>query len=521
MHRLVIALTTLLTLVGGTVVAGYLIFFSASTDRAAAVVPAGTPIYVNIYLQPSSAQKMNLAALLAKLPGFADQATLDAKIDEVAQNLLGNTGLDYRRDLKPWLGNQLAAGVTPNGTDASAARTLVVAEVKDRAAADAALGRLAAEANAQPTVEAYRDVQVVTGGTETHAFLDDGRLLVIGTDAGDVKRAIDAHAGAAEAIGDEPEFRKVMATLPPDHLASAYLDLRRLADATGGSASVGGFSTMAAALVAEQAGLHLVGQLPFAATEGSASASAMLPTTDEPGELSGWMPDGTQAEATIFGLRRLLEQAEAQVGKTPGAESAAQAIAQLRALVAFGLGLSIDDDVLPLLDHETALGLSGLETTTPHGQLLLRPNDPAAARTALDRIRDALRGRGATVTSEQAAGSEVTTITVPETGSLSYTMADDVIVIGLTPDDVTDAIDAHAAGSTLSADDAYRHAFDVAGGRQGNELFVNVAALLDATGVNASLPADARDILQHVTGLAVSMPAHQDRFEFHAVATIE
>ena len=86
---------------------------------------------------------------------------------------------------------------------------------------------------------------------------------------------------------------------------------------------------------------------------------------------------------------------------------------------------------------------------------------------------------------------------------------------------MADAVAAHAAGSTLSAEAAYLHAFDVAGGRQGNELFVNVAALLEASGVNASLPADARDILQHVTGLAVSMPAHQDRFEFHAVATIE
>jgi hypothetical protein len=44
MHRLVIALTTLLSLVGITVVAGYLLVFSASTDRAAAAVPADAPV---------------------------------------------------------------------------------------------------------------------------------------------------------------------------------------------------------------------------------------------------------------------------------------------------------------------------------------------------------------------------------------------------------------------------------------------------------------------------------------------
>ena len=40
MHRLAIAATTLLTLIGGLVVVGYLLIFSAATDRAATVAPA-------------------------------------------------------------------------------------------------------------------------------------------------------------------------------------------------------------------------------------------------------------------------------------------------------------------------------------------------------------------------------------------------------------------------------------------------------------------------------------------------
>ena len=70
-------------------VAGYLLLFSASTDRAAALAPANSAFYVNVYLQPSTGQQMNLAGLIGRLPGFADEASLDEKVDQVVQNLLG------------------------------------------------------------------------------------------------------------------------------------------------------------------------------------------------------------------------------------------------------------------------------------------------------------------------------------------------------------------------------------------------------------------------------------------------
>ncbi|HUH16899.1 MAG TPA: hypothetical protein VMM85_03030, partial [Methylomirabilota bacterium] len=92
MHRLVIALVSLIGLTGAAFVASYLLIFSASTDRAAALAPAQTALYVNVYLQPSTAQQMNVAGLVGRLPGFADDASLDDKIDQVAQNLMGAVG---------------------------------------------------------------------------------------------------------------------------------------------------------------------------------------------------------------------------------------------------------------------------------------------------------------------------------------------------------------------------------------------------------------------------------------------
>jgi Protein of unknown function (DUF3352) len=521
MHRLVIALTTLLVLIGGTVVGGYLLFFSASTDHAAAVVPADTPIYINVYLQPSSAQQMNLGGLLGRLPGFADHATLDSKVDEAVQQLLGGSGVDYRRDLKPWLGDQLAIGVTPTGTNPDDVKTLLVAAVKDRPAADAALSRLTEQEGSAPTQATYQGITMISGATETHAFLDDGELLVLANDADGVRAAVDASSGGRPALASDSAFRAAMRDLPSDHLASAYLDLDGLADATVGSASLSGYSAASLALIAEHDGLHLVGQAPFDQSSAGASARAGFALSSEPSSLSDWMPDGTQAEAVIFGLRQLIETAESQIGQQPGTEQVGQSIAQLRAVIAFGLGLNVDEDVLPLLDRETALAITGFQAGAPHGQLLLRPSDAAAAASALERIRDALQQRGAQVSSSQLEGVDITTLDVPNTASVAYAIDDGVVIIGLSADDVAMALRTHASGASLGASAGYQKTFVIAGGRGGNELYVDLPAALEALGATAELPADTRDILQHVTGIGVTLPARQDRIEFHAVVTIE
>ena len=122
MHRLVIALVTLIGLTAAAFVAAHLFLFPASTDRAAALAPANSAFYINIYLQPSTGQQMNLSGLIGRLPGFADDATLDEKVDQVVQNLLSGSGIDYRAQVKPWLGNQVAIAGWPGGDGLAANR---------------------------------------------------------------------------------------------------------------------------------------------------------------------------------------------------------------------------------------------------------------------------------------------------------------------------------------------------------------------------------------------------------------
>jgi hypothetical protein len=518
MHRLVIALTTLLTLAGATVVAGYLLVFGAATDRAATVVPADAPLYLNVYLKPSTAQQMKLAGLLGRLPGFGDEATLDTKIDEALQQALGQLQLDYRHDLKPWLGDQLAIASWPD-LNGGTAPTLVVAAVKDRAAAEAALQRRAEASGSSVERSDHAGTSVVQAGAVAYAFVAEG-LLALGTQRAVVERSIDVAAGNAGSLAAEAAFRQAGDRLPADYLASAYLDLNGLAADAGAGQKLAGFSWASIALLATDAGLELTGQAPVTAQLAESSTRSSLALSNEPPSLTDWMPEATSAEAVVFGLRGALETIEAEVQSSSGAADVAQALTQLRAVVAFGLGLSVDDDLLPLLDREAAVALTG-QGSQPQGVLLLRPSDGAAATAALDRIRGALEQRGATSsTGEGLGGTTITTVELPDTGSAAYAVSNGVVILALRAEDVRAALQAHAERKTLAGERDYRDAFAAIGVHGGNELYADVGSLLSALGSADALSSETRDILQHVGAVGVTIPAREDRIEFHAIVTV-
>jgi hypothetical protein len=233
------------------------------------------------------------------------------------------------------------------------------------------------------------------------------------------------------------------------------------------------------------------------------------------------MPGDTIAEIVVFGLRQTLEDAEAAVGATPEGEEFTSMLDTFRALAAFGLGIDLDTDVLPLFDREVALAITGIDGGLPSGQLLLRPEDPEAAVATIDRLAEGLTGVGATRRTETAGDTEVTVLTLPDTGEAAYAVVDGIVIMGLSVDDVAAAIDAHASGASLGTTDAYVRTFEVAGTRAGNEAFVDVSTLVDLLGEPVDLPADARDILEQLGTLGFTAPSRDDHIEFHVVLTVD
>jgi hypothetical protein len=517
MQRLVIALVTLIGLTGVAVVAAYLFVFAAGTDRAARLAPADTAFYANVYLQPSSGQQMNLADLIGRFPGFADEASLDDKVDQLVQNLLSETGVDYRADLKPWLGDQLAVVVAPGSADPLDARPVLIAEVKDRAAAESALPGLATD-GATFTARTYEGVELQVSADTTYAFI--GEMVVIGPDEAAVEAVVDVENGA-DALADRDDFARTMANMPADHLAAAFVDLAAIAASAGADGAVEAVSTAGAVLVAEPEGLRLSGSAPLTADEDAPSPSAGASLGDEPSSLVDWMPTDTIAEIVVFGLRQTLEDAEAALAETPEGEEAVSTLDTFRALAAFGLGIDIDADLLPLLDREVALAISGFDGQLPSGQLLLRPEDPEAAATALANVAERLTALGAETTTEAAGSATLTVVDVPDVGEIAFTESDGVIIVGLGVDDVVDALEAHDSDASLGQSDRYRTTFEVAGTRAGTEGWADVAALAALFGDAIAPDDDTRDILAQIGTFGFTAPSHDDQIEFHAVLTVD
>lgn len=520
MRRLVIALTGLLTLAGVTVVALYLLVFAAGTDRAARIAPAASALYVNVYLQPSTGQQMELSDLLSRFPGFRDQATLDEKLDQLAQRFLSAAGLDYRADLKPWLGNQLALAVAPGSEEAAAPATMVIVAVRDRAAAEEAAARILADAGEpSPSTSEHRGVQLVVGSSGLgYAFVEE--MLVFASTPAWLRQAVDTARGAEPALADVEGFQSAHRRLPTDHLATVFANLRTVSRASGDADGFGGYSEVALALRAEDEGFRLSGFAPFDPRVADGDGRAMFALSSEPSSLTGWMPPETEAAFVVFRLSEMLAMLEAQAAGEPALGDVTASLTQLRALLALGLGIDVNADLLPLLDRELGIAVNGLPAT-PGGQLLLRPSDLEAAREALGRIEAALEARGGEVaTVDGGSGEQIRVVEVPDTFGFAYAIVDGVVVAGLDADAVEEALAAHRSGASLSEGQAYRETFALAGTRGGNEVYVDAQALLETMGDALPLAEQDRDILEPVRTLGVTLPARDDSLEIHLVITI-
>lgn len=517
MRRLVVALTALLAMGGAAVVAGYLLFFAAAEDRAAGAVPADSALYLKVHLQPSSGQKLNLLGLIGQLRGFSDDATREEKVHEITQRLLGEIGIDYAADLRPWLGAEITLAGAPPGQAGAQPRLLLLASVKDPALARAAVPRLMARQGVTYATETYRGERAMMSEAISYVLLDD--LFVVANSPERLREALDAEADTIPSLADLPAFGAAMRGLPTDRLAALYVDPGRVAGKDAGG-NLGGFGTAALAVTARADGLHLDGEVPFAPGDAGKAARAAFALGTRTGSLAAWMSPETSAEVSVFGVQQSIGDLEQEIGDGSFLAPALDLLSQLRLIGGIGLGINVDRDLLPLFDGEAAVALLELSPAAPRGVLLLRPSDPAAAQAALDTMRNALRARGSTISTSQASGATITSLAVPPVGRLAYAMVDGVVVAGLDPADLATALEARRSGATLAADPRYETAFEVAGTRAGNEIWADLPALLEAASGIFDPGSDVRDILLQIGELAMSASTVDDHLEIHAVLTV-
>ena len=237
------AAIAVVALVVGASAAAAALLTGSSTATVLGYVPENTIVYGEVRLDLPGDQKQAVGAFLSKFPGFADQASLDSKLDEVLDDLIrdaSNGEQTYTGNIKSWFDGELAFSLGPlpdasilSKGDASAMgtfRALALLSVKDPVAAEAWFDAAFKKAGATPTTETYAGTTVevfsVTDGIDYAYALIDGKVAVFG-DKTSVEAAIDTDGNGG--FANEPGPKAALDSSSGDHVGFMYLALRPLA----------------------------------------------------------------------------------------------------------------------------------------------------------------------------------------------------------------------------------------------------------------------------------------------------
>jgi hypothetical protein len=125
------------------------------------------------------------------------------------------------------------------------------------------------------------------------------------------------------------------------------------------------------------------------------------------------------------------------------------------------------------------------------------------------------------VTTRSVAGAALTSVSVPQIGTVAYAVLDGVVIVALDAADVAAALEAHAAGQTLASDDRYKAPFELTRAHAGNELWADIPTLTDGLAGIFDPGSEVRDILHQIGELVIIATATDDRLEINGALTVK
>ncbi|MQB00267.1 MAG: DUF3352 domain-containing protein [Actinobacteria bacterium] len=390
-----IALALVSVLLVGGVAYGAMRLFSHADDHAIDLVPKRSLAYANVFLEPSTAQRRAIRDLLERFPVKTPERAQDL-IANLLDEPLSEIGLQFERDVQPWLGDQIAGfALPPQSLEADLNGGVLIATT-DEDATRVALEKYRRKNDLGTERSTYkdRDLEIDADGTVT-GFL--GSFLFVGTRAG-FEAAADAEA-SGDSLEDSARYERAVRGLEEDRLAVGYLD-------------TSGFMR----LLRREGGPEVLPLRRLGLTQGQTQAAVMYATSKAVivDQVSHVPQRGLGRElARIYGepgiMERLPRDAWAAMS-LPNVGSVGKAIfAQAAAFLPGGLGpaaanerirretgLDLNRDVLGWVEH-AALYVSGTNRVDIGGGVLISSSDPRASRRAVHRMAGLLIAEGAAI----------------------------------------------------------------------------------------------------------------------------
>ncbi len=510
--KLVALIVAGVILLGGAVFAAVKVItaLTGTGDVLAKMVPADNQFYVTAYLDPGASQKLYLRDLAGKFPALQSKdlaKTLDQKLEQA----LRPTGLSYVRDVKPWLGSQLA--VTGQVSDAGPTIAVLIAS-KDDDLAGRTLSRLeGVSENTGLTWKGqdYKGVEIrvgtgpagvgggVFGDSVAYAVVD--HTAVIASGLGAVEQVIDADQGSTSNLGDDATFTATGDTLPSSVLGMAYVNTGVLIDkylpqirsgldqfgasgpcgknATTSLDSLRVFRGMGLSLSADPDGILLdIGvsmdrsKGPSPGPEGDDAA-----IEDHRNVTLSFTPPNAYGLFGLAGADRIARTTLKQLE-----DCASSSLSELDQL-----GVQ---SVIANLGGDIGLEFQPGTKSTPGGAIFAQAKDGGQMQAALDELFDRV-AEGADVRSQDYKGTTIKSIQVPDLREMgwepAWAVVDGVGIVASAPQALEAAIDAHG-GSDVTTGERFEQAAGHVDLDSKAILYVDVGGVLEA--VRATVPAD-------------------------------
>jgi hypothetical protein len=457
-------------------------------DGAARLVPATALLYVHASTDPAREQDRRLVAQANALPPLR-------RLRQRFTAALSPRAFDLARDVRPWLGNEIAYAAL------SAADSVVLAAVADRPKAEALVARIGNLSAA----ERYRGVRVLRAGPTALAFA--GGFLAVGTEPA-VRAAIDRAQGKGARLADVPGYKRLSAGSPAARSLDAY-------------ASAAGVRLV---LAPRRGLLGIAGRL----LDRPRLTAAGADLTSEPGglrahvRLAGGAPRGATFEPVL--LERVSETTAAYLGVRGAGRlvalldelGAGSALESTRTTVGDEAGVDLDRDVLAPLSGEVALAVNGGGAGgAPVVTLKAQTADARRTEGALARLQEsvaarlALPGTAPGFRPQTIGGLPAFTLRVTPELAPTYAVADGRLIVSTAPAGLL------PPSGTLAASAAFRSTIGQVPDTADSLILIDLRQLLalgEQTGLTA-IPgfATARDDLRRVraAGAVVTEdPAH-------------
>ncbi len=178
-------------------------------DRLAALVPAGALVYLHAGTDDGRGEDVALARLLQRLPTV--RRARDGLLGQIRAR---SARFSFARDVRPWLGDEVAFAVLRAPSDGRGTEVLALAHVRDRDVARVFVSRAGGRIGAR-----YRGVDLARAGRVTAAVTGD--VLIAGQDRW-VRAAIDRAEDGGASLAEDPRYLAAAVERPEGRALELY-----------------------------------------------------------------------------------------------------------------------------------------------------------------------------------------------------------------------------------------------------------------------------------------------------------